>query len=510
MAESLSSYRQRIWTQNGYRLFPVSPPELRRTDPDLQANSDVLSSVAQMLEKTPEEIFSLTVWPHPLLTYQKLAKGRSIPRWITFLQYARQSLGTGSQFCPACLQNDQKPYFRIHWRLSVSLICPTHRVRMHNQCPDCALPAWPYAAASATGYFERDVDIDQCPRCFTYLKESPRLIETSTGLLDCAKSLVDENITATGVLCEVPITEWFCALRGIMNLALRSRSRKKVYADAVFAEVATMLDRDSIFGITFDRLRIEYRRNLIAAAWPMLLNWPNPFLEFTKRCAITVVDFSEDRRTLPSWFVRVIDVYLGRPSRSVSSALVDAVIQDLKSQGLPVNAERVGWIVGSRDAEPVRARLAKRNVATFQETEILASGLRSYMSSSPSKRMSSLMVRARNVIALLVSIIGSTTVEAAILFNLPAVRLLVDSPHQNQAIDHFLRPVLADAINTARSQRPVWTRESEQKMFFINHRGLHPNIRGPRDALLYAMKECEDRLWRRPWVFFEPIAVGAA
>ena len=405
-AESLSSFRQRIWRLNGHRLFPVFPPELRRTDPDLQGNDEVLRSVAEMVNMSTEEMRSHTLWPHPLLSYQQLGKGRRIPRWVSLLQYARHGLGTGSHFCPVCLNDGGEIYFRIQWRLSVSLACPLHRVQMQNRCSECALPAWPYAAASFIGYFERDLDIDQCPRCFAQLRNSIALKETSTGVLDCADAVTSGNIrTSAGELHKVPLEQWFCALRSIMNIALRSRSRKKVYADVVVGEVAAMLDRAAVTSTPFDRLEIELRRQLVSVAWPLLENWPSSFLEFSSRCHISAVDFSEDRSTLPQWFVHLINVQLGRPSRSVTRSQVEAVIHDLKTQGLPVNVERVGKIVGSRDAEAVRTRLSKRHVATADETEMLAVGLKLYMSSSLSRRISSKNVRARNVIALIVSIL---------------------------------------------------------------------------------------------------------
>lgn len=508
--ESLSSFRQRIWKQNGFRLFPVLPPELRRTDPDLIWSSDVLRSVAQLVAMTAEDMRSLTVWPHPLLAYQRLGKGRRIPRWVSLLQYARQGLGTGSHFCPECLRSGTEAYFKINWRLSVSLACPLHRVQMQNRCPACALPAWPYAAASAIGYFEREIAIDQCPRCGAYLRESPALAETNSALLACAEAIntgkIEPNV---GALSEVSMAEWFCALRGIMNLALRSRSRKKVYADAGFSEAAEILNRDNIFSIPFDRLGIPYRRGLVDAAWSILLNWPEQFLGFSERCRIRVIDFSEDRPDLPPWFLRVIDAQLGSASRSVTPALVNAVMHDLRSQGLSVSAESVGRVVGSRYAAAVRARLSKRNVATSEETAALALGLKLYMDSSLSRRISARLVRARNAIALIISIMSRSRFEDVVQLQWPAVQTFVDDRHENDCLNSMLRPVLSDAVAMVRSKWPLWTDELDQGPFFFNHYGVKPNLRGPEEALRYAMRHCDELLWRRPRVFYEPASTDS-
>jgi len=41
------------------------------------------------------------------------------------------------QFCPHCLKSDTTPYFRSSWRLSITRICPVHKVELRDCCHQC-------------------------------------------------------------------------------------------------------------------------------------------------------------------------------------------------------------------------------------------------------------------------------------------------------------------------------------------------------------------------------------
>ena len=45
--ESLSSWRQRFGMANGFRLFPLAPGELRRSDPDVAPSDSTLEWLSQ-------------------------------------------------------------------------------------------------------------------------------------------------------------------------------------------------------------------------------------------------------------------------------------------------------------------------------------------------------------------------------------------------------------------------------------------------------------------------------
>lgn len=502
--ESLSSYRQRIWMRNGYRLFPVFRPELRRTDPDLQSRSQVFDAVAQQLGQGNDMVAALSLRAHPLLSAQNPASRSNFPRWVVLLQYARSGIGAGSMFCPTCLLHCEEPYFRAAWRLSVNLTCHLHQVQMLDRCPACSFPAWPYAAASGSGFFSKQLDLDQCPRCLFRLRESPSTREDGSELLACSEVVASgKSSWSSGPLKAMPIHEYFGGLRATMNVALKTRSRRKVMGSQAFGGVVDELNQKGIERTSFDRLDVRYRRKLMSSAWPLMDNWPNRFLEFARHAGLTAVDFSEERDTAPSWFMQAVDNHLGQPGRSVTPARVEMAIQLLSHQGRPVNAEAVGRMVGSREAKAVQARLGKRSAATANELMEMIAGLQRYMGECTSRRQTALFVRARNVVTVGIAILGQMSMEDAMEVKRADLQRIVAPVQCNPSLSRYLRPAVETALNT---MAPFWSDRAVgvDGSFFVPHRGSLRNLRGPQEALRHAMKGLDSRLWRGHWVFFDP------
>jgi hypothetical protein len=62
-------------------------------------------------------------------------------RWILPMGiYHRTRRNFGMQFCPKCLEDDEDPYFRTYWRVSLITHCAKHRLCMHDRCPACNAP----------------------------------------------------------------------------------------------------------------------------------------------------------------------------------------------------------------------------------------------------------------------------------------------------------------------------------------------------------------------------------
>lgn len=58
--------------------------------------------------------------------------------------YHRTRRGFGLWFCPACLSEDAKPYYRRSWRLVGFACCTRHGLVLADRCPSCAAPVVPH------------------------------------------------------------------------------------------------------------------------------------------------------------------------------------------------------------------------------------------------------------------------------------------------------------------------------------------------------------------------------
>jgi hypothetical protein len=309
--ESLSSFRQRIWMINGHNLFPVFPPELRRSDPDLQRSGDVYDIVAHRLDISIEAVRSLTLWSHPLLANTANtgeSKQHVNPRWVIPLRYGSIGKGVGSLLCPLCLREGRTIYFRRVWRFSIFLTCPEHGCQLIECCPNCGMPPWPHGATSLSTLFRDQINLDECLRCRLKLSEISVEEEKYKDVVDCSSAIAaGVRVTGWGPI-EASLSEQLAALRALMHLALSIRPviQAKLGRTKAFDLVMELRENSSKSISTFDRVNAKMRRLLLLAACPLLKGWPNQFLEFSERTAISLTDFSEAWTDLPLWMRSIL------------------------------------------------------------------------------------------------------------------------------------------------------------------------------------------------------------
>lgn len=77
--------------------------------------------------------------------------GRPTRRWI--------------QFCPQCLAEDTKPYFRRHWRLSFVSICTQHNRTLRDSCVACGAIFNFQLIDRARPALTSDLPLSICPEC---------------------------------------------------------------------------------------------------------------------------------------------------------------------------------------------------------------------------------------------------------------------------------------------------------------------------------------------------------
>jgi hypothetical protein len=331
------------------------------------------------------------------------------------------------------------------------------------------------------------------------LRESPVAAETNPDVLAC----VSQAVEAKPVSPIGPITathsEQFAAIRGVINTALRRRSRSKHERSGPFSASVHALNQQEIWSTPFDHLALSIRHDLLEAAWPTLKNWPDNFLRFSRDTGITVVDFNEDRPNLPNWMLAEIDGHLGQVGRYVTAEQVDQAIKQLKEEGLPINAQRVSKLVGSLSAKAVMIRLKKRSIATPDERLSFALGLNNYMHSSSSKRKSSARVRARNVLAVGLAIFKKTTVERSVNLVWDDVNAVLASEHPSEPWAQQLLEVMSRAKLIVLSTH---VQSSGRAGYFHPHKGDALSVRGPRQAFLRATSGLDEGLRRRIASFF--------
>jgi len=138
--ELLSSWVLRTCHANATSLYSLlwhfKKSAYAQTDIDQCNNKSFLLWVAKKL-KHPNGYKG--VWKMSLLPVKKIEVGFPHRSWIRGID-RRAIKWRAFRYCPVCLRNDNRPYFRQYWRLDWYEVCHHHQVQMLTVCPSCDAP----------------------------------------------------------------------------------------------------------------------------------------------------------------------------------------------------------------------------------------------------------------------------------------------------------------------------------------------------------------------------------
>lgn len=79
--------------------------------------------------------------------------------WILAIGSRGSRRRRGQQYCPQCLKEDEKPYFRLQWRFGWHTVCQKHKRLLLDRCPACLHSVQPHLLQA------KDRFITICPEC---------------------------------------------------------------------------------------------------------------------------------------------------------------------------------------------------------------------------------------------------------------------------------------------------------------------------------------------------------
>lgn len=140
--ELLSSWLVRVG--NAYRrpaqavVYAITGrPYGQLTFPEASIGADCLALLASTLrvEHSRLQKASLANWAEYLGSSLTAIR----PRWLVSAKRKRRlgSIARPVHYCPMCLQEDEKPYFRRAWILAFVVACPRHKLLLSQRCPHC-------------------------------------------------------------------------------------------------------------------------------------------------------------------------------------------------------------------------------------------------------------------------------------------------------------------------------------------------------------------------------------
>ena len=142
--ELLSSWLHRLAYANGvpphyFGALLGAPGENWSARLDRALPDRILRLLGEHTHIPLEDIAALTIAPDPL------ARLRLPLRASPQQSCAPKTQATWLQFCPACLAEDETPYFRRGWSLATRVSCFRHGCRLRDRCPSCGQGLAPFS-----------------------------------------------------------------------------------------------------------------------------------------------------------------------------------------------------------------------------------------------------------------------------------------------------------------------------------------------------------------------------
>lgn len=221
-------------------------------------------------------------------------------RWILSAGiYHRTRRYFGMQYCPQCLSEDEEPYFRTRWRVAALILCPIHRICLHDRCSACAAPVIFHRRELGRPSTTDGRSLSLCYACHFDLRLTARNefipYDTGAGLF---LDKVAEHIVGINSGIDIEHLDVLHQLCKVM-VSRRKSSKLVSYVSSVIgvSELHPVRNRQ-----TFEWRSIDERRHLLQLASWIMASLDTRILDSWNAKAANYSDFVRDFRTMPAWF----------------------------------------------------------------------------------------------------------------------------------------------------------------------------------------------------------------
>lgn len=291
----------------GKMLFPGA--NVWNTDLDRSAPESMLRTLALRTGTPPDKVEQTVLRRYEGQLHVRSGLG-SIANWVLPLGiYHRTRRYYGLLFCPECLRKDgDVPYFRTHWRLAITHVCTQCGVYLQDRCPGCEQPVTFFRIELGHKSALADKPISHCFNCGLNLAMVPAE-RAPSPVLTCQAEL--ERILREGWNEHVFYPHlYFVVLRQLVKQLINARPASVALQRAVDTETGwSPAEEDASMRrgrIPLELLPLRVRGGVLRQAQWLLTDWPQRFIETTRRYGVTSTPFLYSMPDVPFWYYRVV------------------------------------------------------------------------------------------------------------------------------------------------------------------------------------------------------------
>ena len=182
--------------------------------------------------------------------------------WILTLGARGAQRSGGSQFCPACLAEDDTPHLRVQWRLAWHTACERHYLRLLDRCAECAAALKPHRLGADAGHVAR------CAACGADLRKAT-VAPCTADALALQRSADAAVSTGEGEWLGAPTSAaaWLASAAFLARLVRRTARAPTRGLDRLLAAAGcdTVRLRSRVAGTSIEQMSVEDRAVLLDA-----------------------------------------------------------------------------------------------------------------------------------------------------------------------------------------------------------------------------------------------------
>lgn len=422
--ESLSSWRQRSGLANGFRRFPTFNGRWAARDLDLLPSGAEIDWLAREFNVSAADLLSASLDQFAENLSSDISCG-PLARWV--LPCARQSSRNGatSGYCPICLDEDQRPFFRLSWRLAFVTHCSAHECRLMEHCPNCSHCIWPSALAERASGVQKWIELALCLRCGHPLSRVEPIFD---GRQETSLALWRALTTGALPLNAPPgatLKDYFTVLWSMSRFVRRNMDKLRKSLPLIDL---SDLDPDALHRTVIERLTSGPRQTILSTAMWLLEEWPARMIEVCRTAGVSGQNFGCTEIQNPKWFDDVIREHLFQRANWVTREHVQTAIAELAAEDLPVSKNALRRKLGITESWAINELLAQRRTASIDE---LANMCRQYyvtFAHTPTSRDQQRTL-TRDFLILLLSAFSGKSIEAVCSMERPDTEAIVRASH---------------------------------------------------------------------------------
>jgi hypothetical protein len=272
----------RIWTQDADRFF----------------NEDRFDRICTLSGIEKSILQSTCLFPIAKKLYGKKPPEKAAWTWVVAPGARNTKRHSGIQYCPTCLKNDVRPYFRLQWRFAWHTGCKVHGHALLDRCHVCNAPV-EYHRLQA-----QDKLITVCATCKVDLR--------AAGVRSCLPDALKFQRVADDVLLNgigtflgsaMSIKPWFELADYFVSLIRVTQRGENEPLNVFLKQIGVQMPESVQMqpGNHLEILQTHDREKLLAALCPLMSATRNQFDEALQKSHITKQGFAGHGLVLPEW-----------------------------------------------------------------------------------------------------------------------------------------------------------------------------------------------------------------